>query len=218
MLNIGKKLFSLYHSQTSESHNSDKPFVSRPSASFQLEQMSAAIPGADNKWKLTNIGGIGSEEDKDLRERAAAAEQAFDHAGECDGIEIWRIEKFEPEKLDAIRADNLSLYSGDCYIVLKTTEKEEGDGFDWQLHYWIGKDSTQDEWTAASYFTVNLDDLLQQRVRWSHLRRDKDWHCRFALKLTDCVLHAVYIMFLSPCNIERCSTASLPCSIPTSGP
>lgn len=158
MLNIGKKLFSLCQSHTSQPPNPNDRAASPLSTS-------AAIPHDDNKWTLTNLAGVASDDDKNLRHEAAATEEAFAYAGQTAGIEIWRIEKFEPEKLDNIRAHNLSLYSGDCYIVLNTTEREGGEGFDWQLHYWIGKDSTQDEWTAASYFTVNLDDLLQQKVR-----------------------------------------------------
>lgn len=158
MLNIGKKLFSLYHSHTSQPPSS----TSREASPLS---MSAPTSHDGNKWKLTNLAGIASDDDKDLRHQAAASEAAFEHAGQTPGIEVWRIEKFEPQKLDNIRADNLSMYSGDCYIILKTTERDGGDALDWQLHYWIGKDSTQDEWTAASYFTVNLDDLLQQKVR-----------------------------------------------------
>lgn len=131
-----------------------------------LSSMSAAVDG-DNKWKLTNIGGIGSDEDKNLREQAAESETQFEGAGQSPGIEIWRIEKFTPQKQDAL-ADNLSLYSGDAYIILKTTELESGE-YEWHLHYWIGKDSTKDESGSAAYFTVNIDDLLNQKVRGRQL-------------------------------------------------
>lgn len=159
MLNIGKKLFSMYQSHTAPTTNGPPP-SSHPDPQALLSQMSSAIEG-DNKWKLTNIGGIGSDTDKQIREEAATSEEAFQGAGTSPGLEIWRIEKFEPEKIEP-RVGNLSLYSGDCYIVLKTTEKDDGS-MDWQLHYWIGKDSTQDESGSAAYFTVNLDDLLDQK-------------------------------------------------------
>lgn len=156
MFSIGKKLYDMYSSSTGTSERSVKP-----SATDLLSEMASAVPG-ENKWKLTNIGGIGSDQDKDVREKAAESEEEFENAGQAPGIEIWRIEKFQPEKLE-IRAGNLSLYSGDCYIILKTTETEGGQ-LDWQLHYWIGKDSTQDESGSAAYFTVNIDDLLNQKV------------------------------------------------------
>lgn len=54
----------------------------------------AGVPGA-NKWKLSNIGSIGSKEDATLRKEAANSEAEFDGAGEQVGIEIWRVEKFK---------------------------------------------------------------------------------------------------------------------------
>lgn len=54
----------------------------------------AGVPGA-NKWKLSNIGGIGSDEDAALRKQAAEGEPEFAGAGEQLGIEIWRVEKFK---------------------------------------------------------------------------------------------------------------------------
>lgn len=130
-----------------------------------ISSMSAAIMEDDNTWRLTNIGGMGSDDDKEFRKKAAESEVEFEGAGQEPGLEIWRIEKFSPNRLD-IRAENLSLYSGDCYIVLKTTQKEDSDALEWNLHYWIGKDSTQDESGSAAYFTVNLDDMLEQKARW----------------------------------------------------
>jgi len=161
MLGIGKKLFSMYKDHAA-SNGGAPPATSSRDAADILGKMAAAVTG-DNKWKLTNIGGIGSDEDKELRQKAAQSEAQFDGAGETPGIEIWRVEKFEPARQEP-RVGNLSLYSGDCYIILKTTKKPDSDALDWQLHYWIGKDSTQDESGSAAYFTVNIDDLLNQKV------------------------------------------------------
>lgn len=155
----------MYQTHTSHQENdespSPSPFSSTATKSL-LSAMSSAVEG-EKKWQLTNIGGIGSDEDKNIREQAAASEEAFEGAGQYPGIEIWRIEKFEPEKIET-RASNLSLYSGDCYIILKTNQDDEGQ-MSWDLHFWIGKDCTQDESGSAAYFTVNLDDLLNQKVR-----------------------------------------------------
>lgn len=118
----------------------------------------------EDGWKLTNIGGIGSEEDTALRKAAAENESAFDGAGEAPGLEIWRIEKFEPVKLSP-RGGTLSLYSGDAYIALNTWQEDGSEALQWTLHYWIGQDSTQDESAAAAYFTVVIDDLLGQKVQ-----------------------------------------------------
>lgn len=124
-----------------------------------LAALSSTTTGEDVKLELTNLAGVGSEDDQRLREEAAKHEAEFEGAGQKPGLEAWRIEKFSPQRLP-IRAENISLYSGDSYIFLKTTQKEGSAAFDWHLHYWIGKDSTQDEFGAAAYFAVNIDDLL----------------------------------------------------------
>lgn len=51
-----------------------------------------------------------------------------------------------------------SFYSGDAYVVLNTMKQRET--FFYQLHYWLGKDCSQDESTAAAILTVQLDDYL----------------------------------------------------------
>ncbi|CAN8076062.1 unnamed protein product [Agarophyton chilense] len=158
MLGFGKKAFAFYSKLTANEQSAPSPRSVDPAK--VLSSMSSAVEG-DNKWKLTNIAGIGSEDDKVLRETAAESEAQFDGAGSSPGLEIWRIEKFTPQKQQLL-AENLSLYSGDAYIVLKTTELESGQ-YEWHLHYWIGKDATQDESGSAAYFTVNIDDMLQQK-------------------------------------------------------
>lgn len=160
VMGVAQKLYKMYKKTSGEGAPAGST-ATRGGADI-LSKMAAAVTG-DNKWKLTNIGGIGTDEDKALRKKAAESEAEFDGAGAAVGIEVWRVEKFKPAKQPA-RAGNLSLYSGDCYIVLKTSLKPDSEVLEWQLHYWIGKDSTQDESGSAAYFTVNLDDLLNQKV------------------------------------------------------
>jgi hypothetical protein len=84
---------------------------------------------------------------------------AFDsRAGTQLGMEIWRIEKME-----AVRQPEESygkFYSGDAYILLQTLQKPGSSSFEWNLHFWLGKESSQDEQGAAAYRTVELDDQL----------------------------------------------------------
>eukprot|EP00188_Purpureofilum_apyrenoidigerum_P003442 Plantae.Rhodophyta-Purpureofilum_apyrenoidigerum.ctg3596.p1 GENE.Plantae.Rhodophyta-Purpureofilum_apyrenoidigerum.ctg3596~~Plantae.Rhodophyta-Purpureofilum_apyrenoidigerum.ctg3596.p1 ORF type:complete len:365 (+),score=96.50 Plantae.Rhodophyta-Purpureofilum_apyrenoidigerum.ctg3596:241-1335(+) len=108
------------------------------------------------KVEESNLAGIGSDLDRQLREKAAASEEAFTGAGSDDGVEIWRIEKFEPVKLSP--SEYGVFYSGDSYIVLHTEKDEDETRYD--LFYWLGKDSTQDELGAAAIYTVNIDDML----------------------------------------------------------
>ena len=49
-------------------------------------------------------------------------------------------------------------FDGDSFIILHTYMKADKKLFD--LFFWIGKDSSQDEYGVAAYKTVELADLL----------------------------------------------------------
>jgi len=52
-------------------------------------------------------------------------------------------------------------HSGDSYIVLHTYKKhEKTDALAWDIHFWLGTYTTQDEAGTAAYKTVELDDFL----------------------------------------------------------
>jgi len=76
--------------------------------------------------------------------------------GQTPGLEIWRIENFSPAAYD--KAAYGKFYSGDSYLVLNT--RLLGDKLKWDIHFWLGKDTTQDEMGAAAIFAVQLDDHL----------------------------------------------------------
>ncbi|KAJ8704961.1 hypothetical protein PYW08_012281 [Mythimna loreyi] len=97
---------------------------------------------------------ITSLTDKDARSKARV-HPAFANAGRAAGVEIWRIQDFEPMPVAA--ADFGKFYKGDSYIVLKTTA-DKRNNLSWNIHYWIGSESTQDESGAAAILTVGLDD------------------------------------------------------------
>lgn len=84
---------------------------------------------------------------------------AFDNkAGTKVGTEIWRIEKMNPVRQDPKTYG--TFYSGDAYILLQTIQKPGKTSLEWNLHFWLGKDCSQDEQGAAAYRTVELDDQL----------------------------------------------------------
>lgn len=86
---------------------------------------------------------------------------AFQGAGQKAGLEIWRIENFRP-----VRIPNSSygkFYTGDSYIVLKTTALKSG-ALRQDIHYWLGKDTSQDEAGAAAVKTMELDAALGGRA------------------------------------------------------
>ncbi|XP_075989889.1 gelsolin-like [Anticarsia gemmatalis] len=97
---------------------------------------------------------ITSLTDKDARNKAKV-HPAFANAGRQAGVEIWRIENFDPVPVAA--KDFGKFYKGDSYIVLKTTA-DKRNNLSWNIHYWIGSESTQDESGAAAILTVGLDD------------------------------------------------------------
>eukprot|EP00045_Choanoeca_perplexa_P009678 m.93821 g.93821 ORF g.93821 m.93821 type:complete len:855 (-) comp14991_c0_seq1:659-3223(-) len=106
----------------------------------------------------TNIGMLGTDLEKAVRQAAAETEDAWKEAGKKPGIQVWRIEKFQvvawPKKHYG------KFYSGDSYIILNTYRKNGVGAMKWDVHFWIGKDSTQDEYGTAAYKTVELDDYL----------------------------------------------------------
>lgn len=109
----------------------------------------------------SNIALLGSDLDKKARKAAADKEPAWKSAGKAPGVQIWRIEKFQvvswPEDQKG------TFYSGDSYIVLKTYVKDPVNNpnkLAWNIHFWIGEESSQDEYGTAAYKTVELDDYL----------------------------------------------------------
>ncbi|KAL0923070.1 hypothetical protein M5K25_007115 [Dendrobium thyrsiflorum] len=86
---------------------------------------------------------------------------AFQGAGQRVGTEIWRIENFQPVPL--AKTDYGKFYSGDSYIILQTTSGK-GGSYVYDIHYWIGKDTSQDEAGTAAIKTVEFDATLGGRA------------------------------------------------------
>ncbi|GMI63365.1 villin 2 [Hibiscus trionum] len=86
---------------------------------------------------------------------------AFQGVGQRPGTEIWRIENFQPVPLP--KADYGKFYMGDSYIVLQTTPSK-GGSYLYDIHFWIGKDTSQDEAGTAAIKTVELDAVLGGRA------------------------------------------------------
>ncbi|XP_034455639.1 adseverin [Hippoglossus hippoglossus] len=80
----------------------------------------------------------------------------FTNAGKATGLQIWRIENLELVPVSESLHGNF--YTGDAYVILSTVEQR--NCFSYHLHYWLGKECSQDESAAAAIFTVQLDDYL----------------------------------------------------------
>lgn len=106
----------------------------------------------------TNIANIGSEIDKKAREGAGKTEAAWKDAGKSVGLQIWRIENF---KVVPIAKENHGkFFKGDSYIILNTYNPKGQQTLNYDLHFWLGTETTQDEAGTAAYKTVELDDVL----------------------------------------------------------
>jgi gelsolin len=110
----------------------------------------------------SNVAGLGSDLDKKCREAAAATEKAWEKAGKKPGMQIWRIEKF---KVVASKTPPGTFYDDDSYICLNTYKckdenGKETDKLGYDVHFWLGKTTSQDEYGTAAYKTVELDDFL----------------------------------------------------------
>ena len=86
---------------------------------------------------------------------------AFQGVGQRVGTEIWRIENFQPVPLP--KSDYGKFYTGDSYIVLQTSPGK-GGAYLYDIHFWIGKDTSQDESGTAAIKTVELDTVLGGRA------------------------------------------------------
>jgi gelsolin len=83
---------------------------------------------------------------------------AFVGAGQKPGKEIWRIEKFCPVKYPV--AEYGKFYEGDSYIILITKQQSTSAVLSWDIHFWLGAKTSQDEKGTAAIKAVELDEML----------------------------------------------------------
>ncbi|XP_008781818.1 villin-5-like [Phoenix dactylifera] len=88
-------------------------------------------------------------------------DSAFQGAGQKAGLEIWRIENFRPVPVP--KSSYGKFFTGDAYVILKTTASKNGS-LRHDIHYWLGKDTSQDEAGTAAVKTVELDAALGGRA------------------------------------------------------
>jgi len=121
------------------------------------QQSNCNMAEEDLKLEDTNCAKIGSEEDKALRHKVAGAEPAWQEAGKKPGHEVWRIEQFHVHACEEGMKGKFR--KGDSYIILKT-DQGEGDVLVHSIYFWIGEESSQDEYGTAAYKVVELDDYF----------------------------------------------------------
>ncbi|THV02997.1 fragmin60 [Dendrothele bispora CBS 962.96] len=121
----------------------------------------------------SNIALLGSDLEKRVREHAGDTETAWEGAGTEPGLQIWRIEQFQVVPWPKERTGNF--YDGDSYIILNTYKKTpESESLSYDLHFWLGRDTSQDEAGTAAYKTVELDDHLHgSAVQYREVQGDE---------------------------------------------
>jgi gelsolin len=113
-------------------------------------------------WKDSNLALFGSATDRQVKKESAMTEPAWKGAGTKVGLQIWRIVKFQvttwPEQ------DYGKFFSGDSYIILNTYHPTAtSEELEYDVHFWIGSLSSQDEYGTAAYKTVELDTYLDDK-------------------------------------------------------
>jgi len=117
--------------------------------------MSGLVKPKEYDWKDSNMALFGSDTEKKVKKESAESEPAWEGSGKEPGVEVWRINKFKVERVPQEEVGEF--FNGDSYIVLNTYKDPDSDALLYDVHFWIGKKSTQDEYGTAAYKTVELD-------------------------------------------------------------
>jgi gelsolin len=123
--------------------------------------MSGLVKPKQYDFKDSNLALFGSDLEKNVKKASAESETAWKGAGDKLGLDIWRINNFKVERWP--KQDHGKFFEGDSYILLNTYIKPDEEDHEFDLHFWIGKASTQDEYGTAAYKTVELDTLLNDK-------------------------------------------------------
>lgn len=124
--------------------------------------MSGLVKAKKYNWKDSNMALFGSDLERQVKKESAQTEPAWEGAGQEVGLKIWRIVKFEVT--DWPVEEYGSFYNGDSYIILNTYKEGDSEDLKYDVHFWIGKTSSQDEYGTAAYKTVELDTLLDDKA------------------------------------------------------
>ncbi|KAM0020504.1 putative villin headpiece, villin/Gelsolin, ADF-H/Gelsolin-like domain superfamily [Helianthus debilis subsp. tardiflorus] len=84
----------------------------------------------------------------------------FQGVGQKAGIEVWRIENSQPVAVP--ESSYGKFLTRESYMILKTNASKRGT-FRYDIHYWIGKDASEDEAEVAAIKTLELDKVLGGR-------------------------------------------------------
>ncbi|VDN10712.1 unnamed protein product [Dibothriocephalus latus] len=122
--------------------------------------MAGLVKAKDYDWKDSNLALFGSDTEKQIKKESALTEKAWERVGKAKEpfLFVWRVKKFT---LEEVKPEDVgTFYNGDSYVVCKGTKLPDKEKLLYDVHFWIGKHSTQDEYGTAAYKTVELDTYL----------------------------------------------------------
>lgn len=102
---------------------------------------------------------VGSDLDHKIKQAAAQNEPQWTGVGEKVELRVWRIEQFIVKPWP--RSKYGKFHTGDSYVILNTYQPDSTKPkLHYDIHIWIGDESSQDEYGTAAYKMVELDDKL----------------------------------------------------------
>lgn len=113
-------------------------------------------------WKSSNLALINSDLARKIREAAAELEPAWTGVDLDVGTHVWRIEQFLVVPWP--KEQYGEFHTGDSYIVLHAYRRGMSATIYFDVHIWIGSESSQDEYGTAAYKMVECDDYLGGRA------------------------------------------------------
>ncbi|KAG1748554.1 hypothetical protein EDB19DRAFT_1682357, partial [Suillus lakei] len=130
-----------------------------------------ALLGSDVSFRVRFVDALNHDciySSKDASANSAGAkESAWAKAGVKPGFQIWRVEKFAIKKYG-------TFYDGDSYIVLHVSSNDwdwddavlmpKNPALRYDLHFWLGEYTTQDQAATAAFKTAELDEHLEGKV------------------------------------------------------
>ena len=117
--------------------------------------------GLRGAWKNTNLYFFSNEIEKMCSVAAKMSGRQWADAGAKPGLQMWRIEEMRPFKWTEVG----KLYKGDCYVFLNTFEDPyDSTRLSYDLHFWAGEGSTEDEYGAAMFKVYELDQKLRNEL------------------------------------------------------
>jgi gelsolin len=141
---------------SSPQHQQQKPVAQTPPAKAASIKAPPQAKETKLDFGLSKFYLPAVDTEKEMKAAAAQGEPAWQNAGKQAGIQIWRVEKF---KIKAWPEDQYGyFFDGDSYIVLNSYGHPQS--LRYNVHFWLGQYTTQDEAGTAAYKTVELDDYL----------------------------------------------------------